>query len=228
VTTAERIALRLEKFNAKYQPDLNSDEAIRDRQVKVWRSKVYSHFVMPPPITTMESRDIGYRFACETNPSKYVTRSRVDESTSNLARHVQTCGSSTSSPSPSSVSTYNLGRFRYLVAAWSARRARPHSIIEDEEFREIITMLNSDAKIHSHQTVSRDISDMYHHSRVAVALHLQSIKQRLHIALDGWTAPNVFSFLGVTVQYFEKGNICSFVLDFVKYDHIFISCSVSD
>ena len=62
---------------------------------------------------------------------------------------------------------------------------------------------------------------MYHHSRIAIVLHLQSIKQRLHLMLDGWTAPNVFLFLGVTVQYFEKGNICSFVLDFVKYDQDF-------
>lgn len=82
-------------------------------------------------------------------------------------------------------------------------------------------MLNSTTKIHSHQTVSRDISDMYHRSRIAIALHLQSIKQRLHIALDSWTAPNVFSFLGVTVQYFEKGEICGLVLDFVKYGHKF-------
>ena len=79
-------------------------------------------------------------------------------------------------------------------------------------------MLNSFVKVHSHQTVSRDISDMYYRSRTAITLHLQSVKNRLHIALDGWTSPNVYSFLGVTVQYFENGDVCSFVLDFVKYD----------
>ena len=57
---------------------------------------------------------------------------------------------------------------------------------------------------------------MYEHSRIAIALHLQSIEHRLHIELDGWTAPNVFSFLGVTVRYFETGHIRGFVLDFVK------------
>ena len=169
----------------------------------------------------MDSGDIGYKFMCRADSSKYITRSRIDESTSNLIRHVQTCDCSTSSSSLAPVSTFTVGRFRYLVAAWSARRARPHSIIEDEELREILTMLNSAVDAHSHQTVSRDISDMYHRSRTAIALHLQSIKQRLHLALDGWTALNVFSFLGVTVQYFENGNICSFVLDFVKYDRHF-------
>ena len=83
-------------------------------------------------------------------------------------------------------------------------------------------MLDSAVWIHSHQTVSRDIADMYERSRNTMALHLQSVKHRLHLKLDGWTAPNVYSFLGVTIQYFENGNICSSVLDFVKYDHNFL------
>jgi len=217
VTTAERTAAKLERFNKKYKPDEHTDEAIRDLQVKTWRSEVYSHFVMPPAIATMESGDIGYKFTCKLDPSKYVTRSRVDESTSNLLRHVNSCDPSPLSAAVPSLSTYSVGRFRYLVATWSARYARPHLIIEDEELREILIMLNPNVKVHSHQTVSRDITDMYHRSRTAIALHLQSVKQRLHIMLDGWTAPNVYSFLGVTVQYYEKGDICSFVLDFVKY-----------
>ena len=114
-----------------------------------------------------------------------------------------------------------MGRFRYLVAAWSSRRARPHSIIEDEELGEIFTMLDPTVKVHSHQTVSRDISDMYERSRTVIAHHLRSVKHRLHLTLDGWTSPNVFSFLGVTVRYFEEGDIHGFVLDFVKCVHIF-------
>ena len=106
------------------------------------------------------------------------------------------------------------------MAAWTAHRARPHAIIEDEELCEIFVMLLSTIETHSRQTVTHNISDMYEHSHVAIALHLQSITH-LHIALDGWTSPNIFSFVGVTIQYFEKGAIHGFVLDFVKYDHIF-------
>lgn len=171
---------------------------------------------------TMDSGDIGYRFECKSDSSKYITRSSIDESTSNLNCHVQLCDStSSSSSSLTPLSTYDVGNFQYLVAAWSAQHAQPHSIIEDEELHKILTMLYPAIKIHSHQMVSRDISDMYHHSRTAIALHLQSIKQCLHLMLDGWTAPNVFSFLGVMVQYFEKGTICSLVLDFVKYEQDF-------
>jgi hypothetical protein len=109
-----------------------------------------------------------------------------------------------------------------------ARRARPYAIIEDEELREIFLMLRSTIETHSRQTVARDISDMYERSRVAIALHLQSIQHRLHIALDGWTSPNVFSFLSVTIQYFENGAIHGLVLDFVKYGSYLVLPLIAD
>lgn len=117
--------------------------------------------------------------------------------------------------------TYDLGTFRFLVAAWSARCFRPHSIIEDRELRQILTMLFAAVHIHSRQTVSKDISDMYERSRRAIALHLRSLPHRIHLTLDGWTSSNIISFLGVTVRYFEKGTIHGFVLDFVRYAGIF-------
>ncbi len=106
------------------------------------------------------------------------------------------------------------------MATWSARHARPYTIIEDSELREIFLMLDPTIEVHSRQSVACDISDMFERSRVVVAMHLQSIRHRLHIGLDGWTSPNVFSFLGVTVRYFDKGDICGFVLDFVKSVHL--------
>ena len=157
---------------------------------------------------------------CKLDPLKYTACNRIDKSTYNCVCHVNTCTPLTSSASVPSFSTYNVGKFRYLVAAWSVHHVRPHLITEDEELREILIMLNSLVKIHSHQTVSHDICDMYHRSCTAIALHLQSVNQHLHIALDGWSAPNLFSFLGVTVQYFENNNICGFVLDLVKYIYI--------
>lgn len=155
-----------------------------------------------------------------SDSSRRIKRRRLDETTSNLLRHVNTCTPPTS-PLPSTpFSSFTIGRFRYLVAAWAARRARPFVIIEDEELREIFLMLYSATELHSHQTVARDISDMYERSRVVIARHLQSIKHRLHLTLDGWTSPNVFSFLGVTVVYFDKGEISGFILDFVRYGRI--------
>ena len=212
-----------------------------DLQYRTWHSGVYSHFVMPPAVVEMGSAVIGYKFVCQKcviipsvlhlqvwfvliyptfrstrDPSKYVMCSCTDESTSNLLCHVNACDDSDSNNSVISASNFDLGWPCYLVGAWSACCAWPHTIIEDNEFHEILTMLYTAIKIHSHQTVSCDISDMYEHSRIAIALHLQSVEHCLHIELDGWTAPDVFSFLGVTVWYFEKGHIRGFVLDFIK------------
>ena len=150
-----------------------------------------------------------------SNPSKQITCSRMDETTSNLVRHVNGCNPSVATPI--AVSIFNTGHFWYLVAAWSAQCAQPYTIIEDEELHEIFIMLYPTLEVHSCQTVSHNISDMYKCSRLAIAHHLQSTEHRIHLTLDGWTSPNMFSFLGVTVQFFEKGAICSFVLDFVKY-----------
>ncbi|PPQ84241.1 hypothetical protein CVT26_013046 [Gymnopilus dilepis] len=38
---------------------------------------------------------------------------------------------------------------------------------------------------------------------------------RLHIGFDGWTSPNVKLYLGVVVNYADKGKLLSFILDFI-------------
>ena len=151
-----------------------------------------------------------------SDSSKYITCHCINETTSNLIQHANSCSPSTST-TPTPTSNFNAGSFRYLVAAWTAHRARPHVIIEDEELCEIFVMLLSTIETHSCQTMTCNISNMCGRSHVAIT-------HCLHIALNGWTSPNVFSFVSVTIQYFERGVIHGFVLDFVKYDHI--SCFI--
>jgi len=48
----------------------------------------------------------------------------------------------------------------------------------------------------------------------------RSLKQypgRIHIGFDGWTSPNVISFLGVVVHTAREGLLQSFLLDFITY-----------
>lgn len=81
---------------------------------------------------------------------------------------------------------------------------------------EAFRMLDNTVELHSHQTIARDIQDMYYQSQRVIALHLQSLKCQIHIGLDGWASPNVFSYLGVTVKYVEKGVLRGHILDFVR------------
>ena len=39
---------------------------------------------------------------------------------------------------------------------------------------------------------------------------------RIHLGFDGWTSPNVISFLGVVVHITHKAQLRSFILDFIK------------
>lgn len=48
-------------------------------------------------------------------------------------------------------------------------------------------------------------------------LDLQRVPGKLHLVADGWTSPNVISFIGATVQFVNDGKINSVVLDFIKY-----------
>ena len=46
--------------------------------------------------------------------------------------------------------------------------------------------------------------------------YFQQHPGKLHICVDGWTSPNVISFLGVTVQRVVGPSLEVFILDFIK------------
>lgn len=49
---------------------------------------------------------------------------------------------------------------------------------------------------------------------------------KLHIGLDGWTSPNVISFLGVIVYMVKDDKIIHTILDFLKYVTSFVCMSI--
>ena len=46
---------------------------------------------------------------------------------------------------------------------------------------------------------------------------LQTLLGRVHMCVDGWTSPNVISFLGVTAHWHKDGKIHHIILDFIQY-----------
>jgi hypothetical protein len=85
----------------------------------------------------------------------------------------------------------------------------------------------------SRYTVSRDVKEIFQMSRIKVANILkvwivpsrllllrltrpQAYPGKLHLCADGWTSPNVISFIGITVHWASEGQIVSLILDFVK------------
>lgn len=89
-------------------------------------------------------------------------------------------------------------------------------IVEDEAFVKIITMLNSNVNIPSHQTVARDIQRVYSISKKAVKQVIAEASGCTHEMLDGWSSPNVLSILGLTTTFMHNEEMKTIVLDCYK------------
>jgi hypothetical protein len=187
------------------------------------------------------------------NPSISCICSCTDSGTTNLKRHVDTCTGKIalgdqSIKNFSQGSTYSDGEFRFLITRWVTMCHRPFSIIEDLPLQKMLKMLYTNVKILSDTTVSRDVREAHHILKTEVAKALQvcffdlhtpltatnmitrSIRMtgRVHIGFDGWTSPNVISFLGVVVHYAHEGKMRSFLLDFITYTKYFsFKCQIN-
>ncbi len=155
------------------------------------------------------------------HPNKSCTRVRTDPSTTNLNKHIRKCNPPVVSGQGSIAqfaagSTYNKAEFRYLTTVWVARCHRPFAIVEDEPLQDMFKMLYAKVEVPSAKTVSRDVKEVWAISRTEVASFLQRLKSAIHIAFDGWTSPNVISYLGVVVMYEHEGLLSSLLLDFVR------------
>ncbi|GJE85026.1 hAT transposon family protein [Phanerochaete sordida] len=219
---AEDDARKKARFEKKYKISEYTDKEILVKQMASWRSSVYDHFE-PPEIIVVDG-EIKYKFICKTSPStKPLTRARWDDSTSNLVRHVNACNKSSKPPPGQKAiddfaqgTTYNPAKFRVKLNIWIARRHRPYNIVQDPEFLELLRMLNAKVEVPHPTTISRDIREIFTITREAVGKMLQEHPGRLHLCLDGWTSPNVISFLGITVHRVHDGKAETFILDFVK------------
>ncbi|KAI1784378.1 hypothetical protein LXA43DRAFT_875347, partial [Ganoderma leucocontextum] len=175
-------------------------------------SQVYKHF-NKPILATKKDGTITTRFVCIVHPSKHVDRAPTDEFTGNPNRHFKACILQATATSEmitayAQGATYSYARVRYLLAMWIARRHCPFTIVEDPEFKELLRMLYVRVEIPSRVTVSCDLKDIFQDSRAWVKGKLQvCLPGKIHICLDGWTSPNVISFLGVTAHWHENGKI---------------------
>lgn len=107
-------------------------------------------------------------------------RTRWDDSTSNLGRHISACTKGSTPPAGQQAidafaqgTTYNPHKFRFKLAVWIARRHRSYAIVQDPEFVDILRMLSSKAEIPHPTTISRDVCEIFAISRVFIGKILQ-------------------------------------------------------
>jgi phenylalanine-4-hydroxylase len=133
-------------------------------------------------------------------------------------------------------STYNPAKLRYMIAVWCARRTRPYHLVNDPEFVEILQMFNAQVAIPSRMTVSRDVKRVFELTKKSVqellavsqffvflatqrahlSIAMQKQESAMHLGIDGWTSPNHFSFIGITIHFVQNGSLAEFTLEFAK------------
>ena len=113
-------------------------------------------------------------------------------------------------------SSYSEEMFRYGITVWVTKCHRPFAIVEDEPLQHLFRMLYDRVKIPSDTTVSRDVREVFQIAKKAVKAYLSAQKVAIHVVFDGWTAPNVLSFLGVVVAFESNGELVSILLDYVR------------
>jgi hypothetical protein len=129
----------------------------------------------------------------------------------------------------SSGTKYNRVTHHMNIVLWVSCWHRPFAIIENPELLSIFSYLNKNVKTPSASIVSHNVKEIFQWSQKSVApsqchipyrLHILTFLQKyaghLHICVDGWTSPQVISFLGITITFIQDGKIESIILDFVK------------
>ncbi|KAF6747489.1 hypothetical protein DFP72DRAFT_784107, partial [Ephemerocybe angulata] len=168
-------------------------------------SKAYDHFEYPEARVT--KGQVNYLFRCKKFPEEVVSRRRTDESTSNLVRHVKACEAGVNPEQVNMFSafvngiTFDYARHRVGLALWCARAARPNRIVEDPELIKCFTDIYPKVKMPSRMTIARDTKEIHQLTKEHIVEMLQEHPGKIHVGADGWTSPNVYSFLGVTIHW---------------------------
>ncbi|KAM5530251.1 hypothetical protein V8D89_016080 [Ganoderma adspersum] len=214
LTATEKCAHFLTKFQGK------TPEQVLDALSQTWQSDVYAHFTHPQ-IVGENNGDIIHRFVCKVHPAKHVDRKDYQDSTRNLTRHRLLCepeetGQMQMIEAYASGTAYSPAWIRYLIAMWCTRRYRPFTIVDDPKFLAMMCMLYGKVKIPSCFTVSHNIRDIMVFTKGHVMQVLQEHPGCIHLCIDGWTSPNVFAFLGITVHWYKGEELQHIILNFIK------------
>ncbi|KAK7028884.1 hypothetical protein VNI00_014808 [Paramarasmius palmivorus] len=124
------------EFKSKYEG--KNDEEILVEQIKTWaNTSTYNHYNMGKIDIITEGGVVKYRFWCKIQPSTSIVQARYNNSTSNLARHVQLCTEKVI-PSNQAITQYTNGcnydhrQFHLETTFWMAESAHLFLSIKDK------------------------------------------------------------------------------------------------
>jgi hypothetical protein len=119
--------------------------------------------------------------------------------------HNEEYGNSNSQSDPrNAIQPYTEGGLRQRFAKWVIKADLPFTLVDDDEFRQIVSYLRPTAHVISSSTLKRDITSLYSIQKGKVASLLQRCAGRISFAMDAWTSANYIPFLGITVHWVDE------------------------
>nr|GAT44657.1 predicted protein [Mycena chlorophos] len=220
----ERDSEFLAKFASKHDDvDLEDDEdvvnaAVLATQLRDWKknqTECYEHY--KDPVLVKEKGVWKYQFVCKRYPSKAIVRARYDKATTNLVNHARNCDPSAGNSIKKFTKggDYNVGCFRTNLALWVAVRNRPHLAVTDKELVDAFKTLQPNVEVPSNDTVGRDVKRIAELTRPTIIELFKKHDGVLHGMLDGWTAANVLSSVGLGVQWVSENTLRTLLIDMI-------------
>lgn len=124
--------------------------------------------------------------------------------------------------------------FREALVKWIITSGQPFSVVEEEEFLQLIRTLNPSAEVVSDQTIKADVMAAYLQKIEEIKQTLKGVPGKIAITMDIWTSKNWFAFLVIRAHWISNDwQIKSRLLDFshIEGDHsganqgrIFLGC----
>ncbi|KAE8184928.1 hypothetical protein CF336_g7461 [Tilletia laevis] len=105
---------------------------------------------------------------------------------------------------------------RQIAVEWVTSSSRPLSIVEDSGFSRLLSP-EVRAIMPGRKVVGDDVVRIYNGMQDVIRGRLAAVTGCFHLALDVWTSKNGNSFLGITVNYQEKGEAKRHLLDMLPF-----------
>jgi hypothetical protein len=106
-----------------------------------------------------------------------------------------------------------------LVGIWVVCDTQSFSVVECEEWRQMIAKFDPRYRFHSRHTLKDNIVDLFKEKLEVVTLAVQQIPGKVALTSDMWTASNSSSFLSLTIHYVDSSwKLKNFLLDIIPIE----------
>ncbi|EXX50781.1 hypothetical protein RirG_267610 [Rhizophagus irregularis DAOM 197198w] len=94
--------------------------------------------------------------------------------------------------------------FRKRTVRWVIINDQPFNVIENEEFKDMISFIRPGIYIPCANTLRRDLTENFKNAKERFRQELQETPGRLSFTVDAWTSKNQIPFLGISVHWINE------------------------